>query len=63
MQKRVHSRELKLEVIHQLASGEKRPAQICREYGLADCVLVIKLQLDALCMDARIVFILDLVAL
>ena len=39
MQKRVHSREFKLEVIHQLASGEKRPAQICREYGLADSVL------------------------
>ena len=39
MQKRVHSREFKLEVVRQVASGEKRPAQICREYGLADSVL------------------------
>ncbi len=39
MQKRIHSRELKLEVVHLIATGEKRPAQICREYGLADSVL------------------------
>lgn len=39
MQKRVHSREFKLEVVRQVASGEKRPAQICREYGLAESVL------------------------
>jgi transposase len=39
MQKRVHSREFKLEVVHKVASGEKRPAQICREYGLAESVL------------------------
>jgi len=39
MQKRIHSREFKLEVVRQVASGEKRPAQICREYGLADSVL------------------------
>jgi len=39
MQKRVHSREFKLEVVRQVACGEKRPAQICREYGLADSVL------------------------
>jgi len=39
MQKRVHSREFKLEVVRQVASGEKRPAQICREHGLADSVL------------------------
>ena len=39
MQKRVHSREFKLEVIHQLDSGEKRPAQICREYSIASSVL------------------------
>ena len=39
MQKRVHSREFKLEVVRQIASGQKRPAQICREYGLADSVL------------------------
>src|SRR5579884_1442940 len=39
MQKRVHSREFKLEVVRQLASGQKRPAQICREYSLADSVV------------------------
>ena len=39
MQKRVHSREFKLEVVHQVNSGEKRPAQICREYSRADSVL------------------------
>jgi transposase len=39
MQKRIHGREFKLEVVRQVASGEKRPAQICREYGLADSVL------------------------
>lgn len=39
MQKRVHSREFKLEVVRKVVSGEKRPAQICREYGLADSVL------------------------
>jgi putative transposase len=39
MQKRVHSREFKFEVVRQIASGQKRPAQVCREYGLADSVL------------------------
>ena len=39
MQKRVHSREFKLEIVRQLASGQKRPAQVCREHGLADSVL------------------------
>ena len=32
---RSHSREFKLEVVRQIASGEKRPAQICRKYRLA----------------------------
>ena len=39
MQKRVHSRDFKLEVVRQIATGQKRPAQACREYGLADSVL------------------------
>jgi len=39
MQKRVHSREFKLEAVRKIASGEKRPAQICREYGLAESVV------------------------
>ena len=39
MQKRMHSREFKLEVVRQIATGQKRPAQVCREYGLADSLL------------------------
>jgi transposase len=39
MQKRTHSREFKLEVVRQIATGQKRPAQACREYGLAESVL------------------------
>ena len=39
MHKRQHSRELKLDVVRQVTSGQKRPAQVCREYGLADSVL------------------------
>lgn len=34
MQKRMHSREFKLEVVRQIATGQKRPVQVCREYGL-----------------------------
>jgi putative transposase len=39
MSGRVHSREFKLTVVRQLASGEKRPAQVCREHNLAESVL------------------------
>ena len=39
MQKRVHSQEFKLEVVRQVVNGEKRPAEICREYGIAESVL------------------------
>jgi len=35
MRGRHHSREFKLTIVRQLASGEKRPAQICREHNLA----------------------------
>jgi transposase len=35
MSGRVHSRDFKLTVVRQLANGEKRPAQICREHYLA----------------------------
>ncbi len=31
---RVFSREFKLSVVRQVASGEKRPAQVCREHGI-----------------------------
>ncbi len=35
MRGRPHSREFKLSIVRQLASGEKRPAQVCREHTLA----------------------------
>lgn len=40
MSGRTHSREFKLTVVRQIASGEKRPAQVCREYQLAESVLL-----------------------
>ncbi len=36
---RNHTREFKFEVVRQIESGEKRPAQVCREYRLADSML------------------------
>lgn len=36
---RSFTREFKLDVVRQLATGAKRPAQVCREHGLADSVL------------------------
>ncbi|GHO54461.1 transposase [Ktedonobacter robiniae] len=39
MHKRQHSREFKLDVVRQVSTGQKRPAQVCREYGLAASVL------------------------
>ena len=36
---RTCSREFKLELMHQLASGTRRPAQLGREHGLAEGVL------------------------
>lgn len=36
---RVHSREFKLTVCRQIASDEKRPAQVCREHNLDQSVL------------------------
>ena len=39
MNGRTHSREFKLQCVRALASGEKRPAPLCREFGLADSVL------------------------
>ncbi len=36
---RTFTREFKLDVVRQIASGAKRPAQICREYNLAESVL------------------------
>ncbi len=37
---RVHRREFKLMVVRQIATGEKRPAQVCREHGLAESLLL-----------------------
>ncbi len=37
---RVFSREFKLAVVRQVAGGEKRPAQVCREHGLAEGLLL-----------------------
>jgi transposase len=37
---RIHSREFKLDVVRQVACGEKRPAQVCREHGLAESLLL-----------------------
>ncbi len=39
MNGRRHTRELKLEVCRQIASGQKRPAQVCREHQLANSLL------------------------
>ena len=39
MRGRTFSREFKLEIVRQLTSGAKRPAQLCREYHLAESVL------------------------
>ena len=36
---RMFTRELKLDLMRQLASGEKRPAQLCREHGLGESLL------------------------
>ncbi len=37
---RVHSREFKLSVVRQVTSGEKRPAQVCREHGIGEGLLL-----------------------
>jgi transposase len=37
---RVHSREFKLSIVRQVASGEKRPAQVCREHDLGEGLLL-----------------------
>src|SRR5829696_7275716 len=37
---RVFSREFKLSVVRQVAGGEKRPSQVCREHGIAEGLLL-----------------------
>jgi transposase len=38
--RRNHTREFKLRCCQQVATGEKRPAQICREHNLSESVLL-----------------------
>lgn len=38
--RRNHTTEFKLECCRQVATGEKRPAQICREHNLSESVLL-----------------------
>ena len=40
MRGRIHSREFKLAVVKQVASGERRPAQVCREHELTEGLLL-----------------------
>ena len=37
---RVHGREFKLGVVRQVAGGEKRPAQVGREHGIGEGLLL-----------------------
>lgn len=37
---RTHSRDFKLMVVRQIAAGEKRPAQVCREHDLTESLLL-----------------------
>jgi transposase len=38
--RRAHTRECKLECCRQVVSGQKRPAQVCREHNLSESVLL-----------------------
>jgi transposase len=38
--RRKHTREFKLQCCRQVATGQKRPAQICREHNLSESVLL-----------------------
>jgi transposase len=38
--RRNHTREFKLQCCRKVATGEKRPAQICREHNLSESVLL-----------------------
>lgn len=37
---RTYTREFKLDLVRQVTTGQKRPAQICREHNLAESVLL-----------------------
>ena len=38
--RRKHTREFKLQCCRQVATGQKRPAQLCREHNLSESVLL-----------------------
>jgi transposase len=38
--RRNHTREFKLQCVRQVTTGQKRPAQICREHNLSESVLL-----------------------
>jgi transposase len=38
--RRNHTREFKLQCCRQVATGQKRPAQLCREHNLSESVLL-----------------------
>ncbi len=40
MRGRTFSREFKLGVVREIAAGTKRPAQVCREYQIAESLLL-----------------------
>jgi len=35
----MHTREFKLDIVRQVSTGQKRPAQACREYDIGESVL------------------------
>ena len=37
---RTYTREFKLDLVRQVVTGQKRPAQVCREHNLAESVLL-----------------------
>lgn len=37
---RTFSREFKLAAVHDVVSGDKRPAQVCREHGIGEGLLL-----------------------
>ncbi len=40
VRRRMHSRELNPELVQQVATGEKRPARVCREHRMAGSLLL-----------------------
>ena len=37
---RTYTREFKLDLVRQVTTGQKRPAQLCREHNLAESILL-----------------------